>query len=173
MAISPLLSIAGKTVVPFARDIVEQVTGGLTSFQKLLRPDKPSDVDATSSSDDDPTPHFPASASAAQLEAIRNQPLKELEAFVDRLRDRLLTAGIDLSKEIPLKVGLGGDIHVDGAHSDRAAIEDLLTADSQLAATFRMLSNALAKQHKATSGDSFSSELRLTIDASEFKVTIL
>ena len=177
MAIPPLLSIAGNTLVPLARDVVEQVTSGL-SFQKLLRPDGPSSANAANPPVDHSSPPFQTSSNAtssnaAQLEAIRSQPLKELEAYVARLRERLLAAGIDLSKEIPLKVGLGGDIQVDGAHPDRAAIEDLLATDSQLAATFRMLANALAKQHEAMSGNPFSSEIELTIGASEFKVAIL
>jgi hypothetical protein len=175
MSIPPLLSIASKTLVPLARDIVEQVTSGL-SFQKRLRLDRPSRPDANKESADHP--RFPSAANAtatnaAQLEAIRSQPLKELEAYVERLRERLLVAGIDLSTEIPLKVGLGGDIQVDGAHPDRAAIEDLFANDSQLSATFRMLSNALTDRYDVVHDEPFSSELQLTIDASEFTVAML
>jgi len=177
MAIPPLLSIAGNTLVPLARDVVEQVTSGL-SFQKLLRPDGPSSANAANPPVDHSSPPFQTSSNAtssnaAQLEAIRSQPLKELEAYVARLRERLLAAGIDLSKEIPLKVGLGGDIQVDSAHPDRAAIEELLATDSQLAAPFRMLAKALTNQYNATSGDPFSSAFRLTIEASEFNLAFV
>ena len=176
MAISSLLSIAGNTLAPFAREVVEQATGGL-SFEKLLRLGRPTGKDARSAVDFSasqlPASPDASSPTAAQLEAIRRQPPKELEAYVDRLRERLLAAGIDLTKAIPLKVGLGGEIQVDGDHPDRAAIEDLLATDSQLAATFRMLANTLTKQFDATSGEPFSSEFRLTVEASEFKVSTL
>ncbi|HJN08764.1 MAG TPA: hypothetical protein QF564_08730 [Pirellulaceae bacterium] len=171
MAISPLLSIAG--------DVVEQITDGL-SFQRLLGRHDPSSADAANVPVGHPATEFlespeafSRSPKAAQLEAIRRQPLKELEAYVDRLRERLLAAGIDLSEAIPLKVGNRGDIQVDDNHPDRAAIEDLLASDSQLATTFRLLSNALANQYNAASGNQLSNEFRLTIEASNFKMEFL
>ena len=169
MAISPLFSIAGNVLAPLARDVVEQITDGL-SFQKLLQRDEPSDADSANASVDHSATQLPSSPEAAQLDAIRRQPLKELEAFVDRLRQRLLAGGIDLSDAIPLKVGNHGDIQVDDVHPDRAAIEELLAADTQLVKTFRLLSNALANQYNATSGDRVSSEFRLSIEATDFKM---
>lgn len=169
MAISPLLSIAGTALAPLARDVVEQISAGL-SFQKLLGRDDASRATDATAPITHSTASFPASPAAAQLEAIRRQPLQELETLVDRLRERLSAAGIDLSEAIPLKVGNRGDLQVDANHPDRATIEDLLAADSQLTSTFRLVANALTSQHNATSGDPISTEFRLTIDASGFNL---
>lgn len=169
MAISPLLSMAGTALVPLARDLVEQISDGL-SFQQMLGSRGAGDAAPGVAASGHAPAIFPASPEAARLEAIRRQPHRELAALVDRLRERLSAAGIELSAPVPLKIGVGGDIQVDGDHPQRAAIEDLLNADAQLTSTFRQVAGVLAGRHNATTGDLNSTELRLTIGASDFKL---
>lgn len=169
MSISPLFSIAGAALAPLARDVVEQLGDGL-SFEKLLGRDGRAQAGGTDASLADPHAGFPASPEAALLEAIRRQPLKELEAYVDRLRDRLSAAGIDLSEEIALTLGSRGEIQVDGLHPDRAAVEELLAGDTQLTSTFRQLANALAGRTTSTAGNPISDEFRLAISATDFNL---
>ena len=169
MAISPLLSLAGTALAPLAREVVGQITDGL-SFQRLLASGDTSHANDVAAAGEDSAARFAESPEAARLDAIRRQPRKELEAYVDRLRHRLSAAGIDLTEPIPLKVGHRGDIQVDGQHPDRAAIEDLLAADSQLTSTFRLLANAFNSQNGGASADRLANEFRLTIDASKFNL---
>ena len=167
MAISPLLTIAGTALAPLARDLIEQVSDGL-SFQNLLGRKEDPASQATSTTDSAPRLEIGSSLNAERLEAIRRQPFKELEAYVERLRDRLAAAGIDLTESLPLKAGSRGDIQVDGGHIDRAAIEELLAADAQLSADFRLLANTLENLHNANLTGSLVEEFRLTLEATDF-----
>jgi hypothetical protein len=67
-------------------------------------------------------------------------------AFADRLAMQLMAAGVDLTRPIVLKDDGQGAVIVDGDHPDRATIEGLLAADSQLRADFRALSAAASAQ---------------------------
>ena len=171
MAISALLTLAGNALAPAARDVVQHVAEGL-SFQNLLGREKATSTDGGHDMTAPDHPKLPPSPEAAQLAAIQRQPLEELQAYVDRLRDRLSAAGIDLSETISLKVGSRGEIQVDGTHPHRAEIEELLAGDARLTSNFRLLSNVMASQFDPAAGDRTSRELRLTIDAASFDVAL-
>lgn len=70
--------------------------------------------------------------------------------FGTELREKLAASGVDLSQKLTLKSGLHGAIEVDGDHPQRAAIEDLLNRDDQLASAFQQISAAATETRRRT-----------------------
>jgi hypothetical protein len=121
---SPLLPIAGTAALSLAGETARAIGSGLSFATELLRQDN----DAATA----PRPiELPPSPAEQRLEqAIRD--------FVNRLRERLASAGIELAGPLVLESDGLGRIQVGGERSDESAIEDAV-GDDRLLAEFNRL----------------------------------
>lgn len=116
---------------------------------------------SASSEQDQPRPTEAGAAAARSKAAVGwEENVAELSR---RIRQRLDAAGIDLSVPVELRSdGLGG-VLVDDPHPQRAEIEELLAADSELTKTFREVAAACTAEELTRSGSRWS-EFRLQLD---------
>ena len=135
---SPLLPIAGTAALSLAGQTVGAIGNGLSFATELLRQDN----DSARAASPPPPIDLPRPPAQSKFE----QALRE---FVTRLRQRLASAGIDLSGPLVLESdGLGG-IQVGGDRIDESAIEQAIADDGQLAAEF----NQLAEEQRSLGRD--------------------
>ena len=88
-----------------------------------------------------------------------------LPQFLSQLRDRLGAAGVDLSQSFTLKDDGMGAIVVEGEHSDRLAIEYILSQDPKLNEQFQAIAAATSEKRQAdpSGAENRFGEFRLTL----------
>jgi hypothetical protein len=129
------------------------------SFLQKLHGQRAPTTEAADTDREDP------SARAAELH-------DELDAFGRRLRARFAAAGIDVSVPIQLKSDGRNGVIVAGSHPQRAEIEQLFAAGSELTSTFHYLEAAFNSEDllRAEAGGRRFGEYRLQITDRETDV---
>ena len=129
MSLPSLLPLAATSVAPVVGKVVERVAEGL-SFLDVLH-----------GQDDN-------AAATPPSRAVVNALDGDFAELSDRLRERLSSLGIDVTRPIRLKQDIRDRIVVDDDHPDRVLIESIFSNDEELANLF----NAVAKAARDSRG---------------------
>lgn len=130
MGLSPLLPFAGAALSSLTGRTLETVASG-PSFLEVLQ-------EAIGLGGSPTVEQRDASPKASPAELA-----EKLEAFTNKLQQRLAGTGIDASSPIEMKSDGRSGIILDNLHPDRASIEQILANDAELRADFHRLAKEI------------------------------